>query len=253
LRGSFSTRSSASVKVSVVIPAYNEEKLLLRTLQSVNAARAGFADQGWDSELIVCNNNSTDRTAEIAAAGGATVVFEAINQIGRARNTGAAAATGDWVLFVDADSRPTRQLFADAVLAAASGRAIAVGSTVKLDGGGPIWAALAGGWNLLSRVGGLLAGSFIMVDRTVFQQLGGFSSQLFAAEEIDLSKRLREVGRAQRRKIVILHRTPLETSARKTELYSPREWFSFFVRSVVRPFSTLTRRDACSPWYDGRR
>ena len=76
-------------------------------------------------ELIVCDNNSTDRTAAIAAAAGAIVVFEPINQISRARNTGAARATGDWLLFVDADSFPTRELFADVVAAISSGACMA--------------------------------------------------------------------------------------------------------------------------------
>jgi len=54
--------------------------------------------------MIVCDNNSTDRTAEIARAAGAIVVYEPVNQIARRRNCGAAAATGDWLIFVDADS-----------------------------------------------------------------------------------------------------------------------------------------------------
>ena len=53
---------------------------------------------GFTSEIIVVDNNSTDNTANLAA--GAQVVFEPINQIGRARNAGAAVAVGDWLLFV---------------------------------------------------------------------------------------------------------------------------------------------------------
>ncbi len=241
------------MKVSIVIPAFNEEKLLPQTLQAVNAARAGFDACGWESELIVCDNNSTDRTAEVARDGGAQVVFEPVNQIGRARNTGASVAIGDWILFVDADSRPSRDLFAAAAAEADRGRAVAIGSTVKLDGGGWFWSRLAGVWNGLSRMRGLLAGSFIMVERELFQRLGGFNAHLFAAEELELSHRLKAAGRKQGRKIVILHRTPLETSARKTELYTPREWLAFALRGLLRPFSTVTRREACSPWYDGRR
>ena len=63
----------------------------------------------WRSELIVCDNNATDRTAAIVCEEGALVVFERINQISRARNT------GDWLLFVHADSHPNRALFADAL------------------------------------------------------------------------------------------------------------------------------------------
>ncbi|MFM7100178.1 MAG: glycosyltransferase family 2 protein, partial [Verrucomicrobiota bacterium] len=51
------------VRVSVVIPAYNEEKLLPATLAAVDQARAAWTRRGWDSEVVVCNNNSTDRTA----------------------------------------------------------------------------------------------------------------------------------------------------------------------------------------------
>src|SRR5687768_3226235 len=101
------------MKISIVIPAYNEEKLLPATLESVQAAAAGFGARGWEHEIIVCDNNSSDRTAEIARAKGARVVFEPINQIGRARNSGAAAASGDWLIFIDADSHPSRELLSD--------------------------------------------------------------------------------------------------------------------------------------------
>ena len=102
------------MKISVVVPAFNEERLLPGSLSSVRAAMEGFARLGWKSELIVCDNNSTDRTAEIAKRAGAQVVFEPINQISRARNTGAARARGDWLFFVDADCTPSPELFLDA-------------------------------------------------------------------------------------------------------------------------------------------
>ena len=100
------------MKVSVVVPAFNEERLLAGSLAVIREAMIAFAKEGWMRELIVCDNNSTDRTAEIAAAAGARFVFEPVNQISRARNAGAAQATGEWLLFVDADSYPTRELFA---------------------------------------------------------------------------------------------------------------------------------------------
>ena len=95
-----------TVKISIVVPAFNEERLLGESLAQMKSAAGVFVRQGWEVELIVCDNNSTDRTAEIARAAGALVVFEPVNQIARARNRGAAAATGDWLIFVDADSHP---------------------------------------------------------------------------------------------------------------------------------------------------
>ena len=91
------------MKLSVVVPAFNEERLLAGSLAAIRDALRAFEEAGWDTELIVCDNNSTDRTAEIARDAGAAVVFEPVNQIARARNAGAAHATGEWLLFVDAD------------------------------------------------------------------------------------------------------------------------------------------------------
>ena len=80
------------MKVSVIIPAWNEEQLLPACLESVRMAFAARPD--LRPEVIVVDNNSTDGTAALANAAGARVVFEAKNQIARARNTGAAVATG---------------------------------------------------------------------------------------------------------------------------------------------------------------
>src|SRR3954468_6813980 len=96
-----------AMKVSIVVPAYNEEKMLPRSLNAIRQATRAFTEIGWESKIVVCDNNSTDRTAQIAAENGAEVVFEPINQIARARNRGAAGACGEWLIFVDADSFPT--------------------------------------------------------------------------------------------------------------------------------------------------
>src|SRR6266850_5858218 len=120
------------MKISLVVPAFNEERLLPGSLSCIRAAMQGFDRLGWKSELIVCDNNSTDRTAEIAKDAGAQVVFEPVNQISRARNTGAARAGGDWIFFVDADSYPTAELFLEAAEAIRAG-CLAGGSTVVYE------------------------------------------------------------------------------------------------------------------------
>ena len=75
------------MRVSVVLPAFNEEKLLPAALAAVRVAASAFTSRGWEWECVVCDNNSTDGTAAVARAAGATVVFEPVNQIGRARRT----------------------------------------------------------------------------------------------------------------------------------------------------------------------
>jgi glycosyltransferase involved in cell wall biosynthesis len=242
------------MKVSVVIPAYNEEKLLAATLASVRAAARSFDALGWATQLIVCDNNSTDATAEVARQNGATVVFEPVNQIARARNAGAAAATGDWLVFVDADSRPSPELFAEAASQIQSGGCLAGGCVVRMDEHHFVAGALTGLWNLTSRACHWFAGSFSFCETRAFRAVGGFNEHLYASEELDLSQRLNKLARREgKKKLVILHRHPLLTSARKMKLYSRGELLRFMGRAVFRPRRTVASRDACSPWYDGRR
>ena len=241
------------MKISIVVPAFNEERLLPESLHSIRTSSSAFAEAGWSMELIVCDNNSTDRTAAIAAAAGAIVVFEPINQISRARNSGAARATGDWLLFVDADSFPTRELFADVVAAISSGACMAGGSTVRTNLKGAAYDAGIGWWNFVSRTLKWAAGSFIFCETAIFREVGGFSEALYAAEEINLFRRLKRLARRRHRSIVILHRHPLLTSARKAHLYTPRELLRFWSRTLASGGRTFRSRDGAFPWYDGRR
>lgn len=241
------------MRISVVVPAFNEQKLIGATLRSITEAGEVFTQRGWETETVVCDNNSTDATAEMARAAGAVVVFEPVNQIGRARNTGAAAATGDWLVFVDADSRPTPALFSEVAEQIISGECMAGGCTVRLDERHFVADCGTGLWNILSRALKWAAGSFIYCETGAFRAVGGFSPELFASEEIDLSKRLKKLARSSGKKIVILHRNPLLTSARKMRLYSRSDLARFFRKAIFSPRATITSRDACSPWYDGRR
>jgi glycosyltransferase involved in cell wall biosynthesis len=231
------------VKLSVIVPAFNEEKLLGATLASIHDAASGM-----DAELIVCDNNSTDRTAEIATQAGARVVFEPMNQISRARNAGAAAASGDWLVFVDADSFPDRALFAELAEAIASGRYIGGGATVRFDEADRAARGAIAVWNAISRTMRWAAGSFVFCEAGAFRALGGFSTELYASEEIDFSRRLKRRGR-----MTILHRHPLRTSGRKVRLYSKAEYLKLLAKVVLSGGRSLRSRDECFAWYDGRR
>lgn len=236
----------------MLVPAYNEAGGLGGCLAAIREASRAWHARGWTSELIVCDNNSTDTTAEVARAAGATVVFEPINQIARARNAAAAAATGDWFVFIDADCAPTAALFADVADAIASGRTLAGGSTVTMDVPWIPWLGMQS-WNVTSRLMRWAAGSFIFVDARAFRAVGGFDTALYAAEEIALSRRLKGLARREGRRMTILRRHPLHTSARKLHLYSWREGLRFMLRTVLTGGRSLTRREDCFVWYDGRR
>lgn len=241
------------MKISVVVPAFNEEKLLPATLESIREAAAAFTALGWEHEVVVCDNNSTDGTAALARAAGAKVVFEAVNQIARARNSGAGGASGAWLIFVDADSHPSRALFASVAEQIQRGDVMAGGSTVRIEGPYPVAKFVTGCWNWLSRFSRWAAGSFIFCEAAVFRQVGGFSRDLYASEEIELFRRLKRHARVTGRRIVILDRHPLLTSARKMHLYTPWEHLRFLARTVLVGGRTLKSREECLTWYDGRR
>ncbi|HEU4353425.1 MAG TPA: glycosyltransferase [Burkholderiales bacterium] len=241
------------MKLSVVVPAFNEERLLAGSLAAIRDALRAFEEADWATELIVCDNNSTDRTAEIARDAGAAVVFEPVNQIARARNAGAAHATGEWLLFVDADSYPDRDLMNEVLQEIRGGRCLAGGATVAFETDDALARWWIAAWNFASRHARWAAGSFVFCDSAAFRELGGFSQKLYAAEELDFFGRLKRHARTRGREIVILHRHPLRTSGRKAKLYTKREFFWFLLKTALLGGRTLRSRASCYAWYDGRR
>ena len=126
------------------------------------------------------------------------------------------------------------------------------GATVRLDSRHWLSEIVNVFWNILSRSCRLLAGSFIFCETAAFRQIGGFSNELFAGEELELSGRLKRLARKMGRKVIILHRYPLVTSARKLRLYTFREYLRLVIRAAINR-RTLSSREACHMWYDGRR
>jgi glycosyltransferase involved in cell wall biosynthesis len=240
------------MKLSVVIPAWNEAKLLPATLAGLAAACAEFPSEfAW--EVIVCDNNSGDRTAEVAREAGARVVFEPVNQISRARNAGAAAALGEWILFLDADSVPSAALMEDLRHVMNDSGVLYGGCTLVMDE--PLEGAefFIRNWHRLARWRQWAAGSFLFVRRWAFEESGGFSSELYAAEELELSQRLRAIGKRAGLRFVFLEDHPLVTSARKLKFRSPASHLWFVLKTVLSGGRNLRRREACGIWYDGRR
>src|SRR6266511_5739354 len=121
--------------ISFIIQAYNEELELSATLGAIHAA-ASSAGQPW--EIIVVDDASTDATPEIAAQTGAKVIRINRRQIAAARNAGARAAQGEYLFFVDADTRINRVHVTQGLAALEAGYA-GGSARVALDGLMPLW------------------------------------------------------------------------------------------------------------------
>jgi len=245
--------SVQSLRLSVVIPAYNEEKLIAGTIDRLCESLRGAGLDRSSFEIIVCDNASSDATAALARGAGARVVFEPERQIARARNAGAALARAPWLLFLDADSWPDAALLKDLVAVMGDRRVVAGGCTMRMEG---VPLSIAVGyriWNLISRACRWAAGAFIFCRRDAFDAIGGFGLAFYVAEELDFSRRMKRWGRARGLRFCILHRFPLLTSGRKGRLYSQREILSLLVSMLCHPRRFFRDRGMLNLWYDGRR
>lgn len=203
---------SSPILLSIVIPAYNEAEMLGGKIQKIRHAMEGQSI-GW--ELIVCDNQSTDTTVELAKAAGAKVISEPHHSISKARNTGASIAQGQWMLFVDADTYPLPALMSEVIVMMEERKAIGCGSTVEVVGGSTWNKLRMERLNPFMRAFGWCGGAFLLCESEAFRQIGGFSEDLYALEEIDFVFRLKKYGRKEGKSFQILHQHPVITSGRK--------------------------------------
>ena len=235
-----------TVDYSIIVPAYNEEEYLPATLASLRESMAAVAE--FRGEIIVANNNSTDRTAEIAEESGARVVFEEHRQIARARNAGGRAALGRYLIFVDGDTQISPALLKKTLTALDSQKHCGGGAIVEFDGRRSFFSSHALRlWIFLSRTFKWACGAYVFCTREAYLQTGGFDEQYYASEEIHFSRALREWGRTRGQSFVILEE-PITTSSRKLDWYSTREILLMLLALLFRNKS-LQSRTACHMWY----
>ncbi len=201
-------------------------------------------------EIIVVDNNSTDRTAAVATESGARVIFEPVNQISRARNTGARVARGQYLIFVDADTIPSSGLLQQVLRNLRDGHCSGGGALVSFDGTEPGFGRTLG--ELVVKIThrlGVAGACFLYCSREAFDAIGGFSEQVYAGEEVWMSRALRRWGKQRGQHFEIIYDHPAVTSGRK--LANP--WRVLFTLLFFSLFPFAARWKAfCSVWYGGR-
>ncbi|PXA05514.1 glycosyl transferase family 2 [Coraliomargarita sinensis] len=232
---------------SVIIPAFNEAQELPATLAAVRTAMSAQAVPG---EIVVVDNNSTDDTADVARAHGADhVVFEPVNQIARARNSGANQSRGRHLIFVDADTRISPGLLAESLDMLASGRFVGGGSIIQFEG--PISAVGRFGiglWERISKLTQIAAGSYLFCRADAFREVDGFDERLYASEEVRLSRLLKKWGRRKGLRFEIIRSSPARTSARKLNWYSGPQILGWVFFMMLFPLAVRWRK-LCGFWY----
>jgi glycosyltransferase involved in cell wall biosynthesis len=241
---------SEPLLVSVVIPAFNEEKRLPQTVRHIREACDASPGLAGGYEIIVCDNNSTDATAAAARSCDCTVVLEPVKQISKARNRGASVASGQWLLFIDADSWPSPQLIEDMAPLLTSRDCIGCGSTIRVIDG-PRWFKIA--WeskNWSMRTFKWCPGGFILCRREAFSAIGGFSEEHYLFEELDFVRRLKGLAARRGQRFMILHKHPFSTSGRRATAFGVGGWMKFALRLSLFHKRSVRDKAFAAKWYE---
>lgn len=236
--------------LSVIVPAWNEEQTVGRAIASLQHAAAVYErERGARAEIIVVDNNSKDRTGDVARQAGAQVVFEPVNNIGKARNAGAKAARGKYIAFCDADNQVTANLLVlihdhleDPKIAGGGTWIEPERRNLKVNFFYFCW-----GWYVrCSRVGV----GMMHCRKADFDSFGGFDETIFAAEDLQLAYDLKKLGKPRGQKFQLLHQGWIITSTRKIdqtpllEMLAKLIGFGFGLQKKIR------NKEYCEHWYD---
>ncbi len=236
------------MKLTVIVPAFNEEAYLAPTLGSIRAA-AGEARgvSGADVEVIVVDNASADGTAAVARRLGATVVHEPVQGIARARNAGARRAAGDVLVFFDADVDVPRTLLV--AICAAMRDPACVGGGVDVDYR-PRRASVRlylRVWRLLGRLTGMVQGAAQFCRRGAFGEVGEYDESVWIGEDVDFYWSLRKLAARTGRDVRFLREPRVRPSCRRFDkwpLWKILVWTNPVVIGLLR-----RRKRAWKGWY----
>lgn len=216
------------IGISVIVPTLNEAAYLPKLLESIRRQTVAAA------EIIVADSGSTDGTADAAAAAGARVSMGGRKGPGEGRNRGAKAATGDVLVFSDADCILPPDLL-ETMVRALDDPHVVGGTTRFMPEAGTTLD------RLMFRFANLYQGSMTKIGlphnagycfffrRSAFERLGGINEEMFLNETHDLALRSRSLGR-----FVVIPVTVL-TSMRRFRAYG-------YAHTIVREYvaSTIT-------------
>ncbi len=250
-------------RYSLVIPAYNEELLLPRLLDTVDRARQEYRPGADAIEVIVADNMSTDRTAEIARARGCNVVPVEKRMIAAARNGGARIAHGEILAFVDADTQIHPDTFNEIDRLFATGRVVGGTTGIRFERSS---VGISCSYALLVVMGSLLRLSVgklpaLQVDTGVvfcrrrdFEAIGGYDEGRFFAEDVRLLVDLGRLGRTRGEELARGARTNAVFSTRKFDKYG--DWH-YFTAPFRLPWRSLRGDPALNGfarryWYEDR-
>ena len=237
------------MRISVIVPAYNERAYIAETLSSLN--RAGVClEAATDAtvEIIVVDNGSSDGTAKIARGHRVKVVFEPVRSIAKARNSGARAASGDMLAFIDADTTVGERLLLMIVEKVIDKGFVGGSVQLRYASRRRLVRLYLWGWRLLARVAGMAQGGVQFCTTEAFHAIGGYDERLYMGEDVDFYWRLRRYGRRVGSGLCLLSPEYAASSSRRFDLCGV--WEILVTTNPVFIAVFRRRKDAWRRWYE---
>ncbi len=219
-----------SVRYSLIIPAYNEQRLLGRLLDSIDVARARYG-QPEAIEVIVADNLSTDGTADLARGRGCRVVSVEKRVIAAVRNDGARAARGEILAFIDADSSIHPDTFIEIDRSLATGHVVGGATGVTMER----WSVgIALTFAVMLPVLWLtrMDTGVVFCRKADFETVGGYDENRVVAEDVMFLFALRRLGRTRGQRLARLRRAKAIASTRKFDEFGDWHYFPLMARGV---------------------
>jgi len=239
--------------ISLIIPAYNEEKYIGRTLESVVKAKESYAKPDL-IEVIVVINCCTDKTEEIAKSFGAEVIFEKERRIAAVINRGAEVARGEILCFLDADSLITPSIFNSIDETMLDGKYVGGGTNIKFAksslGLFCILCITVFPFRWLLGV----AGGLIFTSKKTFEELGGFDESLYCAEDSKFVLELKRYGRQEGKRFKIITSDYVITSTRIFDKFGDWYYFKHLPNFLLNLRKMVRDKEFCNTfWYNVKR
>jgi glycosyltransferase involved in cell wall biosynthesis len=230
--------------ISVIVPAYNEERYLGETLKSIQRAKEFLLKKdAVPTEIIVVDNGSTDSTSDIALSSGARIIKETKHNVARVRNAGASVAKGNVLVFIDADTIVPDELLwrINEVMA----RPSCFGGAVDTDYRPAkilvkIYLQL---WRMLGKMAGMVQGATQFCRREVYVSLLGYDESLYMGEDVDFHWRLKRFAKAQNADVCFLQDIQVVPSTRRFD-----QWPFWRTLICTNPFYVLAFRRKGRAW-----
>ncbi len=207
-------RNLPPLKLSIIIPAYNEEAYLPATMDSIKAAVARL-DSGIHVDVVVVDNDSDDGTAAVALERGAKIIHEPMRGVAHARNSGARNADGDVLVFIDADVIVPPNLLNEICVVMCDPACVGGAVDVEYRPQRLSTKFYLQAWRLLARLAGMAQGPTQFCRHSAFEALGGYDPQVWIGEDVDFYWSLKKFAKAESGTVRLIRCPRVQPSSRR--------------------------------------